>query len=545
MTQRVPKTQDFTIQSLLDGIESGHVPLADFQRDFDWSGPAIRSLLATLLMGWPAGSLLAVDGGHPDLAVRAFEGGPQPVKPISLIVLDGQQRLTALLRSLSGKSEVEYAVSLSALETNDIDQIEEGLRPTYEEVETDPLFGFGEKLVIPLKVARTRAEFQAWRKRAVAGVPHAEREDVDLRLSQVYRDHLHWLHDHVFPVVTLDGSVDTTAIARIFERVNRTGLRLGSFDLVVARAYSHDWNLRDRWEDARLRYPLLNRFMGGDGLPVLQTIALRNHGNVRQSAVLSLEAAEVLEEWEPTVQALDEAVQFLRLNCGVLRRDFLPYPGYVLLLGALARDELLHAALHEMVRYVITRSFGLRFDAAANTRVVEDYRTIRRALAGDGVLPPPAAASAELIMASTRQRQSAIFRAFLCLLVMRGAQDPDGRPMQFAPMLDDPDGGDENSVAVVSLIRRDPDDDERLHLRTLGMVLAHPETALAIRNSKRGSLGGTVELRANGAAASQLLPSDFTRRGAKPLLDSRLACLAADLQDLFDQGLASVRRPED
>src|SRR5688572_23669947 len=98
--ERPPETRDVTIGELLSGIRGGRIALADFQRDFDWSTRAVRSLLATVLMGWPAGSLLAVSGTHPDLETRPFEGGPALAPELELIILDGQQRLTALLHTL-------------------------------------------------------------------------------------------------------------------------------------------------------------------------------------------------------------------------------------------------------------------------------------------------------------------------------------------------------------------------------------------------------------------------------------------------------------
>ena len=90
-----------------------------------------------------------------------------------------------------------------------------------------------------------------------------------------------------------------------------------------------------------------------------------------------------------------------------------------------------------------------------------------------------------MIVGSTRQRQGAIFRAFLCLLALREAEDPHGRPLSL-------DADDTTAIATddrlpvnVSVLKRDAD--ERFHLRTLGMVLAAPSTALEITRATRNA----------------------------------------------------------
>ena len=45
------------------------------------------------------------------------------------------------------------------------------------------------------------------------------------------------MNEYRFPAVVLEGDLEPAAIARIFERVNRTGLRLNTFDLMVAKTW--------------------------------------------------------------------------------------------------------------------------------------------------------------------------------------------------------------------------------------------------------------------------------------------------------------------
>ena len=62
-------------------------------------------------------------------------------------------------------------------------------------------------------------------------------------------------------------------MARIFERVNRTGQRLGTFDLMVAKVYEPSWNLRLKWDEVRREKPPIEQYLGDDGMPVLKLLS--------------------------------------------------------------------------------------------------------------------------------------------------------------------------------------------------------------------------------------------------------------------------------
>src|SRR5262245_50816882 len=90
------------LSDLLEWIAAGELALPDFQRDFDWDQKAVRAIVGTVLKNWPAGSLMFVEGSPPYFGEpRPFEFGPPVDRDVvRFLVLDGQQRLTALYRVL-------------------------------------------------------------------------------------------------------------------------------------------------------------------------------------------------------------------------------------------------------------------------------------------------------------------------------------------------------------------------------------------------------------------------------------------------------------
>src|SRR5262249_7547122 len=157
------------------------------------------------------------------------------------------------------------------------------------------------------------------------------------------------------------------AIARIFERVNRAGLPLRTFDLMVARTFVEGWNLRERWALARDEHAQLDEFFRDDGMQVVRAIALVTQANVREQAVLGLEPTIVRLDWEETANAMARAVSFVQERCGVLDPAWLPYDAMLVVLTALAREHDLDEHADTLVRWFFARGLGLRFETAANT----------------------------------------------------------------------------------------------------------------------------------------------------------------------------------
>lgn len=126
--RRLYTTETRTLSDLLDQMHqppgSATLLLPDLQRDFVWDPAQIILLVDSLLKGWPFGTLLlwSQDPGQGQMNFRSFwtnwnESDPQKsrapaphtIGPYTM-VLDGQQRLQALLLAFGGNS---YGMTLS------------------------------------------------------------------------------------------------------------------------------------------------------------------------------------------------------------------------------------------------------------------------------------------------------------------------------------------------------------------------------------------------------------------------------------------------
>ncbi len=496
------RTEELPLLELGQMIDEGAMALADFQRDFDWTESDIRSFLATLLMGWPAGSLLLVEGEPEHVEIRSFVEGPEISKPIHYTVLDGQQRLTSLYFALHDKGPTVYAARASHLGSGDIDVLEQGLRSfpreTWDEGYRDKSWR-GVNEWVPLYALRSTEDYFAWRDSVIGAADESIRRELTLSLASLYADHLSIIHEYPLAAVLIGSDLEEGVVARIFERLNREGETLGSFDLVVARVYEPRWNLRTHWDDARLEARLLERFIGENGLPVLQAIALRRDKNVRQEAVLEIPKEAIHDRWEAGVNGMESAIRFLVEECGVIRREWLPYPSQLVILAALAVDFELNSHKDALRTWFFSRAFSLRFDAAANTRAVSEYEALGEAL-GSGLTLPVEPVNRDILLGATRRKQGALWKVFICLLAAHQARDPLVGALDLDPW--------NEAVVPVSVAPKPEDDDtpeaERPHLRALTQVLATRKTAGRIRRVGIEEVLSEAEL--DGFHESQFFP---------------------------------------
>lgn len=94
-TQRYSVTPH-PIDTLLTWVKSGEIAIPEIQRPFVWEATKVRNLLDSLYQGYPVGYLIA----WRNPTVRLKDGTPSAGKRI---LIDGQQRVTALMAALLGR----------------------------------------------------------------------------------------------------------------------------------------------------------------------------------------------------------------------------------------------------------------------------------------------------------------------------------------------------------------------------------------------------------------------------------------------------------
>jgi len=313
--------------------------LPQFQRDFVWDPNKVIELLDSISHGWPIGSLLLLEGPQA-FETKDFKDGPTTSREkVQYYVLDGQQRLTSIYHAVSDRSDVVYLVNLDADENEaeaTFTWVKRDKQPSSRPSPTYPLAGL-------IDEASFKSTLRGLSSIDVARLSRARKEKLGYLLGGQYRT----------PATLMRKGIELEALARIFETINRTGVKLDAFDLMVSVLYPKNFHLRDRWDEAEANQEILAEMKSG-GLEILKLIALwrrdidensrspRRVTGVRQRDVLNIPASFVIDWWPPAVAAYCRGLSALRAEFGVQTGASKPSDAMVLTL-AYELDQKLRA----------------------------------------------------------------------------------------------------------------------------------------------------------------------------------------------------------
>ena len=101
-------TPSYSLKDLFSRAGRGELQLPDFQREYLWDVDRVRTLVTSVLRGYPVGSFLALDTRNTEqrFKPRPLEGVEVHSVAPGLLLLDGQQRLTSLYQAFKKDGEV-------------------------------------------------------------------------------------------------------------------------------------------------------------------------------------------------------------------------------------------------------------------------------------------------------------------------------------------------------------------------------------------------------------------------------------------------------
>jgi hypothetical protein len=428
-------TNPRALKELLAEIHNRMTVLPDFQRDFVWEPGATQELIVSIANNYPAGSILRVRDAKRTFAVREFEGAPRlDGKPHTFLVLDGQQRLTSLYQAFYGVGEHRYYLDLrKLLDGADFEEAITHFRATTKWVQAREDFALqARERLLPLSVLKGGAGgFGQWSRKVARQLPDHDRIALEDALDGVEEKWIRSIDDYHFPVVTLSDETEPDALCTIFETLNRTGVKLSVFELLTARFWPRDINLRALWDKALAERPVIEHF-DVDPYYVLQGISLasRKTPSCKRSDVLNLAASDIAEWWDRVVAGLATGLEILRDDCKVMLPKWLPYqtllPPLAAILARTGSPRTAEAGAHreKLKRWFWCAVFGQAYESGPNSKSAKDVVEILQWLGGGD--PPETVASFRFDPRALRDatpRQRSIYRGAICLILGGGARD--------------------------------------------------------------------------------------------------------------------------
>jgi len=342
--------------------------------------------------------------------------------------------MTSIYQALTNNADEVYFIELGKVR-DDADFDDDHLKFLKKEKfsrEYPSIQAQAEAKIASVTVLKDESAFFEW----LDHIPKDERADY----LQVRRDRLPGFIHYEIPLIRLTREVPLAAVAKVFETLNRTGLKLGTFDLMVAKLYPHNFKLREEWEQVETSFPVFKQF-GVSGVDLLKLIALREYlrqsasddpvrvKGIREGDVLQLAPSVVKEEWYAAIDGLQKAIDFLRDHCGVVREILVPSHTMLLPLA----DALLHDAARKpdaprrLAAWFWASSFLQTYAQGANTQAVADARALRAWHADPRAVPAFisnfAARVDESALLDSRRRNEMLVAGIACLLISRDARD--------------------------------------------------------------------------------------------------------------------------
>lgn len=533
-------SRDVQIDDLLTQVDEGTLGLPQFQRNFIWKPSQVIDLLRSVAKRWPTGSFLLLEGPQ-HFAAKPIEHAPPLVRRPELLVLDGQQRMTALYHAIRDQSAEVYYIVVDALINGKDD--EEYFRYAKREVfaaQYPTARSLAADRLLPISTVYDDGRFYEWLRFTPSELQQAAIRAREEALSglrrRVYR----------MPVVYLARDIELTALAKIFETLNRTGVRLDAFDLMTAALYPHDFNLRTHWASARTNHAEVLARYNVAGIEVLKLIALLEHlrsleagkrsivTGVRQGDVLAVRPKVVIELWDTAVLRYVEALSFLRDQCGVIAPTLLPSSAMVLTVAAAldagAASSL--AFVRRLRAWFWASCFRQQYSQGANTQVVRDAKQLRAWFQGLGDRP-------EILerdwlrrddLFDLRRRNEILTRAVQCLLIARGARDIlNGALLRStaAPEIV------LERIYQSSYMPRPKRDQLDVVLNFMALPADSARQLRRSRNAQAIHEGGLLYPSTGvrpGALETHCVGASITRYDWRRFLDARVSCIAAQLE---------------
>jgi uncharacterized protein with ParB-like and HNH nuclease domain len=221
------KTQKYSvnqqlIETVLAWVNSNEIAIPEIQRPFVWEAAKVRDLMDSLYQGYPIGYIIAWRNPN----VRLKNGHISEGKKI---LIDGQQRITAMSAAILGKQTInkDYKKSKIIISFN---PFEEKFEVCNSAIEKDkrwidnisPLFNSDSSLFNIVK-------------KYVEENPETNEEAIWKTLNQLVS-----IKNKQIGMIELDGTLDIETVTEIFIRINSQGVVLSQSDFAMSKIASNE-----------------------------------------------------------------------------------------------------------------------------------------------------------------------------------------------------------------------------------------------------------------------------------------------------------------
>jgi len=514
------KPDHVSLTTLVSWLREGRFVIPDFQREFEWEPGDISDLMRSIFLDYYIGSLLLWRGKSSNfeaLSCESVYGYAGEGKP-QLIVLDGQQRLTALYYAFFAPDVIHpkranryyYYIRVDELMEEAYDRAfmyewRKGWSKILDDCEAQfeqhifPLSIIGSEGLVLFKWIEGYQKHWAQRLEDArqAGEPGGiEQAEIAARNAEAFGEYiLDLIQQYQIAYIELDQELEVSKVCDIFTQTNSKGVRLDVFDLINAMLRPKGLRLKEMWRQASRRLNFVET--GRMNVYVLQVMSIlqqaycspkylyyllpgqekqvRDPDGTRRTEVLIDNPEEFEQQWENAVDALEDSIELLRnpQAFGAIKASYLPYesilPAFSALQIAIQALEPAQrlAAQRKLTHWYWASVFVNRYSGSVESTSARDYMDVSAWYRDDDAEPALLTEFSnrlrDLDLRNETRRGGSIYNGVFNLLVIKGARDwISGKPPSHRDLDDHHivpkswDGRDDVETSVDSILNRTP-----------------------------------------------------------------------------------------
>ena len=485
------KPDHISLNTLVSRLKEGRFVIPDFQREFEWQPWDIKDLMRSIFLDYYIGSLLLWKGKKENfnsLSCEIIYGFDNKTGQLSwdygpgnpeYIVLDGQQRLTALYYAFvapnvalpNRKNRAVYFVHVDKFMDEHYDEAfqYDWLSRRFSKIMNNRKVQYSEH-IFPLSIVGAggwdlgnwvQGYEEYWKKAAADAEERGNSSEAEAAKQHANNARDFGLHlkgiteEYQIAYIELDRDLAVDKVCDIFTQINSRGIRLDVFDLINALLKPKGLQLKHMWREASTHLNFVET--GKMNVYVLQVMSIirqsycspkylyyllpgqekqvRTAGGELRKEILIPDTDEFKKQWDHAVEALVSAINLLRHphEFGAISSQYLPYVSILPVFAALqaeCRDLPPNRQLdaQRKIRHWYWASvFTNRYSGSVESTSARDFIDVTDWIKSDEVGPAMLQEFKDrfrsLELRKETKKGTSVYNGIFNLLILQGARD--------------------------------------------------------------------------------------------------------------------------
>lgn len=485
------KPDHISLNTLIGRLKEGRFVIPDFQRDFEWRPWDIKDLMRSIFLDYYIGSLLLWKGKSENFNALSCEilygfnntTGQQPwncgLGDPEHIVLDGQQRLTALYYAFVAPNvplpnRANRAIYFVQVEKFMDEQYDEAFQYDWFSRPLNEILNNCEaqyaQHLFPLSVvgaggwdlANWAQGYETYWNNALALANHngnasaAENAARHAKSAKAFGKYLKGITEqYQIAYIELDKDLAVEKVCDIFTQINSKGIRLDVFDLINALLKPKGLQLKHLWRAASSRLEFVETEKMNIYVLQVMSILCQSYCSPRylyyllpgqekqirdadghiKKEVLIPDTTEFQKRWDHAVDALEAGINLLKhpQEFGVTSSQYLPYVSILPIFSAvqaacndLPANQRLNGQ-RKIRHWYWAAVFTNRYSGSVESTSARDYIDLKAWMADEEARPQMLQEFQDrfrsLELRKETKKGSSVYNGIFNLLVLEGARD--------------------------------------------------------------------------------------------------------------------------